>query len=70
MKKVEKKITQVIDFNEDEWNFIQVYKNKNKLQNEQYVIKLLIQKEIERNNNIIISSINKHTTILKQLADK
>lgn len=70
MKNSENIVKKLVNFTASEWEFIQNYKHANKLKTDMDVIRVLISQEIERKKNVILSSIERHSQILKKLADK
>ena len=63
-------VKKLISFSQEEWNYIQNYKHANKLKTDTEAIKSFILNDKKHREDIIKSSIERNSGILKKLADK
>jgi hypothetical protein len=63
-------IKKLINFTQEEWNYVQNYKHANKLKTDTEAIKSFILKDKKQREEIIKLSIEKHSGILKKLSDR
>ena len=63
-------VKKLISFSQEEWDYIQNYKHANKLKTDTEAIKSFILNDKKHREDVIKSSIERHSGILKKLADK
>jgi hypothetical protein len=63
-------VKKLINFTKEEWDYIQNYKHANKLKTDTEAIKSFILNDKKRREDVIKSSIERHSGILKKLADR